>query len=299
MDGDTRRFACTACGKCCDRAPEVELSEAAALADIFVFRLLFRLYRLPSSLRDYVDEKTPSPATGEQFYQRKRLLAACAARKSRSKLARSGKLVEHDDYLIVSALALDSGTGACSALTDSRCGIYERRPFACRTAPFHYSRVEASLGGYLDAFVGTPGYDCDSGDSAPVVIEHGLIADNIRRERDEALALVRRDAPWHRAIVQRMKAPLWNDAGLPALREVEANAPLGATGTSMRIAWRIAVEAGLMWEDECAAAVAAQLRTIERELAGGSCAPAHRQTLEEMRAEYRLSLQPAAATCGT
>ena len=295
MDDVTRRFACTACGKCCDRAPEVELSEAAPLADMFVFRLLFRLYRLPSSLRDYVDEKMPPRAAGEQFYQRKRLLAACAARKSKSKLSRSGKAVEHDDYLIVSALALDSGTGSCAALANGRCSIYERRPFACRTAPFHYSRIEASLGGYLDAFVGTPGYACDSGDSAPVVIDHGLLADSgIRSERDQALALVRRDAPWHRAIVHRMKTARWNDAGLPSLRDVEANAPLGATGTSMRIAWRIAVEAGLMGEDECAAAIAAQLRALERELARGNCAPAHRQTLEEMSAEYRLSLQPAA-----
>ena len=42
-----RRFACTQCGQCCNRPPEVELGEAAALADVFVLRLLMRIYSLP------------------------------------------------------------------------------------------------------------------------------------------------------------------------------------------------------------------------------------------------------------
>ena len=46
MTAPSRHFACTQCGKCCDRAPEVELGEAAALADVFVWQLLFRLYSL-------------------------------------------------------------------------------------------------------------------------------------------------------------------------------------------------------------------------------------------------------------
>ena len=52
MEPTTRRFSCTQCGKCCNRSPEVQLSEAAALADVFAFSLMFRLYSLPQQLSD-------------------------------------------------------------------------------------------------------------------------------------------------------------------------------------------------------------------------------------------------------
>ena len=114
---EVQRFACTACGKCCNRAPEVELSEAAALADDFVFRLMFRLYRAPRSAGDYAD------GSSEQFYQEKRLLNAFAARKSSLKVRCEGRAVEYTQYLAISALALDCSNGACSALDGGRCGI--------------------------------------------------------------------------------------------------------------------------------------------------------------------------------
>ena len=78
MVANYRRFACTQCGKCCNRSPEVELSEAAALADVFVFRLMFRLYFLPRRLGDYLRTAGGPAATAEVFYQRKRLLGAYA-----------------------------------------------------------------------------------------------------------------------------------------------------------------------------------------------------------------------------
>ena len=46
-----RHFACTACGKCCTRGPEMELSEATRLADVFITRLMFKLHRLPLDAR--------------------------------------------------------------------------------------------------------------------------------------------------------------------------------------------------------------------------------------------------------
>src|ERR1043165_8839296 len=111
------RFACTGCGACCNRSPEVALSEAAALAGGFVFRLMFRLYQLPSA------------GSGEEYYQSKRLLAAFAARKYPARR----KSPEATNYLIVSALTLDTGGGACAALGNGRCTVYDRRPLACRT----------------------------------------------------------------------------------------------------------------------------------------------------------------------
>lgn len=282
---EVRRFACTACGKCCNRSPEVELSEAAALADIFVFRLMFRLYWLPRSLADVATDERPASAI---FYEKKRLLSAFAARKVPVKLRRDGKAVDYTKYLTLSALSLDTGAGACAALRDKRCGIYDRRPLSCRTVPLHYSRPEALAASDLDAFVSTPGYECDTGEGAEAMIEGGRIVDQATlRPRAEALSIAERDRPWHEAIVRRMHA---GTAALPTLDEVEANAQFGAMTTSMRIAWQIAAESGFIAPEDCDALIVAQLKLIDRELGGSAYAGDARSTLAEMQAEYRHEL---------
>lgn len=268
------RFACTQCGACCNRSPEVALSEAAALADVFVFRLMFRLYELPRT------------GSGEEYYESKRLLAAFAARKSSTKRRQAGRTVEYASYLTISALTLDAGAGACAALSDGRCGIYARRPLACRTVPFHYSRPEASAERELTAFVGTPGYGCDTSVAAPVVLAAGRIVDpEARRARSEALELAGRDRRWEDAILRRLKTGSGAYA-LPSLREIEADAPFGATTMSMRVAWQIAAEAGLIGAATCRTLIAAQAAVIDRELASARCISSARATLGEMRAEY-------------
>ena len=275
------RFACTQCGACCNRSPEVALSEAAALADAFVFRLMFRLYELP---RKWAPD--PAAPSGEEFYETKRLLAAFAARKYAAKTKLGGKTVETTRYVTISALTLGSGSGACAALRDGRCGIYDRRPLACRTVPFHYSRPEASAEKDLSAFVETPGYGCETGSGAPVVLDAGRIVDPQAREaRSDALDRARHDRSWEEAILRRLKGG-GGDQDLPSLREIEANAAYGATTISMGVAWRIAAEAGLMGPEECRRLIAAQQTVIERELAGTAYGSEARETLVEMRAEY-------------
>jgi len=284
MNGATRRFACTQCGKCCDRSPEVELCEAAALADVFVFRLMFRLHSLP---------KVPVYRRGESasaFYERKRLLSAHAARTYSKKYVGEGKLTEHINYLMISALAVDAGRGACSALSDNRCGIYERRPLGCRTVPFHYSRLESSAERDLTQFVGTSGYGCDVGETAPMVLDGGVIVDEqTNAARSKALALAKADQAWKEAIVRRMKSGSVHAPSLPTLHQVEANAQFGALTSSMRVGWEIAVEAGLMSETDGRALIGLQIKAIDRELLGTSDA-ADRQTLREMSVEYRQAL---------
>jgi Fe-S-cluster containining protein len=281
MPAPVFRFACTQCGKCCNRSPEVELGEAAPLADVFVFRLLFRLHRLPRGLADY-RARHPEDAA-EVFFEKKRLLDRYAVRKRALRHA--------SEYLIVSALTLDTGAGTCSALADGRCSIYGRRPFACRTVPLHYTGVEAAAARDLAAFVTTPGYACDTGGDAAVVIEGGRIVEPATRQaRADAFVAAERDGPWKQAIVGRMKPGAAGDLPLPTLAQVEARAAQGAVSTSMRAAWRVAVDAGLLAAEDCRALVAAQLATIERELALGRGPAAERQTLAEMRAEYRHSL---------
>jgi Fe-S-cluster containining protein len=292
VEASVQRFACTACGKCCNRSPEIELSEAAALADVFVFRLMFRFYALPRTLHDYLRDRPAEANASDAFYQKKRLLTANAALKRPLKIRRDGKPVEYVQYLTISALSLDTTLGACRALEGTSCGIYERRPYACRTVPFHYSRVEASAESDLKAFVATEGYRCDTGEDAPVVIQSGRIVDeSVRQTRAEALALSEGDGVWRDAIVRRMKAARPDDF-VPSLQDIEASAGIGAATTSMRAAWQIAADAGLVSPAECNSLLAAQLALIDRELATGRCAAETRETLVEMRAEYSRELSP-------
>ena len=294
------RFACTSCGACCNRAPEVALSEAAALSDVFVFRLMFRLYDLPRTLAGYLASRASAAGEGEgeggggsegegegeEYYQSKRLLAAFAARKYSAKTRHGGKIVEYTRYVVVSALALDAGAGACTALSNGRCAIYERRPLACRTVPFHYSRPEASAERDLRTFVGTPGYGCDTGAGAPVVLEAGRIVDaGARRARGDALERAGDDRRWAEAILRRLNSSSTSYA-LPSLREIEADAPFGATTISMHAAWRIAADAGLIGAEACATLIAAQAAVIDRALASARWTSGARETLGEMRAEY-------------
>lgn len=284
------RFACTQCGQCCNRPPEVELSEAASLADVFVFRLMFLLYRLPREVGEFRRRRPEAPNAAELFFERKRMLAGYAARKRPVRTRRDGRIFDENEYLIVSALALDTRPGACGALRNGRCAIYPRRPFACRTVPLHYTGVEAAAASDLAEFAATPGYACATGDPAPIVIEGGRIVDPaMRTVRTEALAAAERDGRWKQAIVKRLKAAD-GELPLPTLLQIEANAPYGATTTSMRAAWQVAVNTGLMAADERQALVSAQLAVIERELALGHGSADARQTLAEMRTEYRDSL---------
>jgi Fe-S-cluster containining protein len=286
VESCVQRFACTACGKCCNRSPEVELSEAAALADVFVFRLMFRFYALPRTLGDYLRDRPAEANASEAFYQKKRLLTANAALKRPLKVRRDGKAVEYVQYLTISALTLDTTPGACSALEGPSCAIYERRPYACRTVPFHYSRVEALAESDLKAFVATEGYRCDTAENAPIVIQSGWIIDeSVKQARAAALALGERDGVWRDAIVRRMKAAQPDDF-VPSLKDIEASAAVGAATTSMRVAWQIAADAGLISSEECSSLIAAQLALIDHELAGSPCAQDARQTLLDMRADY-------------
>jgi Fe-S-cluster containining protein len=273
------RFACTQCGACCNRSPEVLLSEAPPLADIFVFRLMFRLYALPRTFAH-----SAAGGSAEAFYESKRLLAAFAARNAPAKKEHGTKSAGRMTYLTISALPLDTRPGACSALERGRCGIYERRPLACRTVPFHYSRAEAAAETDLATFVARAGYACDTGAEAPVVLAEGRIVDpGTRAARREALEVSTRDRRWQDAIVRRLRT---GGDGLPSLAEIEANAAFGMTTVSMAAAWRVAAEAGVIGAGECGTLIGAQAGLIKRALAAGDCAADTRRTLIEMGGEY-------------
>lgn len=285
--GTVRRFSCTQCGRCCDRAPEVELSEASALSDVFVFRLLFRLHWFPQQPRDARADGGLAGDTTAAFYEKKRLLAAFCARKQPIRLWRDGQRVHYMRYLSISALAVDLGSGACPALQDERCGIHQRRPQTCRSVPLHYSRGMASAVADFDAFVGTPGYRCDTSDEAGLILAGGEVVDlQIASARADALDLSRRDLAWREAISRQMSPGSRFASWLPTIDAVEENAARGALTTSMLVAWRIAVAQGFVGAEECRDLAERQLGAIGRSLADQEVAPEIRETLAGMKREY-------------
>ena len=282
-----RRFACTQCGQCCNRAPELELGEAVALADVFVLRLLMRIYSLPRSLNDYASALPPGQASAE-FYQSKRLLGAYAAASWNARVQRHGKVVDYVQYLSLSVLPLDLDGPSCPALTDNKCSIYERRPLSCRSVPLHYSRPEAAAVRDLDAFVVSPGYRCEVSADAPLVIAEGRIVDPATAAAWLAASdQAQRDRNWKVALVKAMKA---GQHGLPTPRMVEQQAANGALSGSMFGAWSVAVGAGLIAASDLQHLLQSQCGLIERTIQRGA-APDASATLAEMQREYRAALQ--------
>lgn len=285
MTGLERRFACTQCGKCCNRAPELELGEAAALADVFVLRLMLRIYSLPRSLADYASELPRAQASAD-YYESKRLLGHFAAASWLAKVRRDGQVVDYVQYLSLSVLPLDLGTGACPALDGASCGIYARRPLSCRTVPLHYSRPTAAAARDLDAFVASPGYRCATGTDAPLIIADGAITDMpTLAARADAQAQAEADRSWKAALVKAMKAL---QHGLPSPREVEAQAAHGALTASMLGAWRVAEGAALLEAAE--PLLSMQCLLIEQELRRQNLAPSTIRILTEMLQQYRAAL---------
>ena len=279
-----RYFACTQCGQCCNRAPELELGETAALADVFVLRLLMQIYSLPRSVSDYLTPDQPRDRASAEFYQTKRLLSAFAATSWPAKVRRDGRTIEYTQYLSLSVLPLDLGRGACSALDETRCSIYARRPLSCRTVPLHYSRADAYAVRDLDAFVASPGYACATGNDAPLVIaENSIIDPAMLDARAEAAVRAQADRPWKAALVKAMKA---GEHDLPNLRMVEAKAANGALSAPMLAAWQVAAAAGLLTGETCRGLIETQWVKITRTLEQSGLPLDAGQTLLEMQRGY-------------
>ncbi|MEO7277141.1 MAG: YkgJ family cysteine cluster protein [Sphingomicrobium sp.] len=285
MADQSRRFACTLCGKCCNRAPEVELSEAAGLVDHFVFRLMFRVYDQP--------DFPPTGSANETavFFERKRQLKAFSARFWPIKSQERRKA--RTRYLVLSALALDGGTGACPALDENRCSIWSDRPLTCRSVPLHYSTPDSALVSRFDAFVTTPGFACDTSDGAPVLIADGAVADAaISSARREAIEQTTIEARWKQAIVAQMRPDQPFSDSLPTRSQVEQHAASHAITVPMAAAWQIAASVGLVDKGAVRDLVGRQLRCIDRELATQRWARSERETLVEMRADYAGGVGP-------
>lgn len=286
VDAPERHFACTRCGACCNRAPELELGESAAFAETFVLRLMMRIYSLPRALSDFVSGLPREEASAE-FYGTKRLLGQFAATSWPAKVKRDGRAVDYVQYLSLSVLPLDLGAGSCAALEGDTCSIYARRPLSCRSVPLHYSRPAAAAARDLDAFTATPGYRCDTGPQAPLVIAGGSITDApTLAAHADAHDQAEAERRWKSALVKAMKT---GEHGLPSPREVEAQAASGALTASMLGAWRVGGNNGAIARAQLL--LEAQCELIEQTMQRVELDRDTAATLMAMLREYRKAAQ--------
>jgi len=269
MPSQARHFACTSCGRCCNRGPEIELSEATALADRFVTSITFKAHSLPTSNRTewagewwrHLGSRIPlRPALDEA----QRHLGQFASKKLLDKRR------DRHVFLEISAIVEDDGMGRCPALIDGLCSIYETRPLSCRTVPLHYSRAPSTLQAYLDGFVATAGYRCDTSASAPAVLDGNRVLDEqLLRHRRQAVELAKADRRWKDRLVGLMeRADMAAAAGLPSLEAVLSNSDNGyATILPMIVAWRVARNEGLLSDAELEQVCRKQAKLIRARLA--------------------------------
>jgi len=268
---DERRFACTACGRCCDKGPEMELGEASALAGAFLLSLLFKVHSLPLDDRSdrakrwWSAQGSRIPVRPALEEQRKHLGLFASRRQA-------DRRRDRQIALTISATVDDDGRSSCPALRDDRCGIYDSRPLTCRTVPLHYSRPPSTLARYLDHFAGTEGYRCDTGADAPLILAgHRIVDDGIRAHRDEAVRLARADRAWKDRLLALMDDDrLAAAAGLPSYEDVLRDSDHGyASQVPMVVAWRVAEREGMMSAEALGAACRGQAALIRAEVAVG------------------------------
>lgn len=273
----------------------MELGEATRLADSFVTSLLFRVHSLPTSERSawagqwWRDRQSRIPLR-PALDEAQRHLGAFTSKR------RVDKARDRQIFLEISAIVGDGGVGRCPALRANLCGIYDRRPLSCRTVPMHYSRAPSTLQAYLDRFTATPGYACDTGASAPVILDGNKVIDpQIRDHRDQAIVLAKDDRRWKQALVELMEDEARaNAAGLPSHDAVLSASDNGyATTLPMIVAWRVARRADLLTAERFREICEQQARLI-----GTRIAQASSKELLDLLALYESEMDAAAELPG-
>ena len=247
----------------------MELGEATRLADTFIASLLFRVHSLPVSERSswagiwWRDRQSRIPLR-PALDEAQRHLGHFTSRR------RVDKRRDRQILLEISAIVHDGGAGRCPALHDNLCSVYDRRPLSCRTVPIHYSRAPSMLQAYLDQFTATPGYECDTGPSAPVIVDGNKVVDpDLSHHRDQAVALAKADRRWKQALVELMEDEgRAAAAGLPSHDAVLSASDNGyATVLPMIVAWRVARKVGLLSAEQFSRICALQADLIRTQIA--------------------------------
>lgn len=271
-----RHFACTMCGKCCNRSPEVELAETLDLSSDFVFWLCFSVSELPLSIKDWQREfgkRVPTQRDLAIFNARRRSLEQRSAIRftSRSDVRHENKRVRK--YIRISALAFDLEPGRCDKLINRECSLYNRRPHTCKTVPMSYHLPELELEHELDKFTGMEGFECDTSTSAEAVLQDSRIVSNrFALDRAAAQAKALKDESWHNEIAKRIAQRSDQTGELPSLDEIKESSPWKVLLVPIDVAWQVGREIGIIDEICYRHALESQtslIETISKRSVGG------------------------------
>ncbi|CAA7619366.1 conserved hypothetical protein [Magnetospirillum sp. LM-5] len=165
------RFSCTACGKCCFGWVPLTIPEALAHAVRFPLAVVWSPLRATPG-------REPGAGVG--------LLIPVGP----------GRLLP----VRVAPTAYIPPSFRCPELqSDGLCGIHHTKPIRCRTMPLVGWREPDNQ---ADLLTPRPGWECDAGEKAPVVLQDDMIVDDTdwRAEHDALLA----DQPAIRAFAARV-----------------------------------------------------------------------------------------------
>ncbi len=243
-----RHFSCTMCGKCCNRSPEVELTETINLSGDFVFWLCFSMSELPLSIKDWIQSRGRLDADQRDlaaFIAKRRLLDAQSSIQFTGRSSSGTEAERVRKYVRISALTLDLESGRCSKLVNKQCGIYDRRPHTCRTVPVHYQLSDLELEPAFDKFTSLEAFECDTSQHSPMILKNGRLAiEEFARERVAGQTAFYEDGAWREAIAQRILRGEDKTRMLPSLQEIKGSSCLKVLLVPIHLAWQIGVDIG-------------------------------------------------------
>ncbi len=185
-----RRFACTACGKCCFGLLPLTIDDALAHADKFPLVVIW------TPVRQAARAFRVTAAQGITIQLGKRRLAAVQ----------------------IAPTAYIPPNFPCPELTgEGLCGIHDAKPQRCRTMPYSAYRDEKDQD---ELMIPRPGWECDISDEAPLVYRDKTIIDrrDFEAERDQLVgdaAILKPYAEWLLDSVPSLRTELHKVAGKP------------------------------------------------------------------------------------
>ena len=272
-----RNFACTMCGKCCNRSPEVELTETLDLSGDFVFWLCFSLSELPLSIKEWTRTQRRHGADQRDlaaFIAKRRLLDKQSPIQF---TGRSGSWADAErvrKYVRISALTVDLEFGRCSKLVNKQCSIYDRRPHTCRTVPFHYQVSDLELEPAFENFVGVEAFECDTSEHAPKILENGRLAsERFAFERTVGRAAFGKEETWRNEIAQRVLRGTDPTGKLPSLQDIKGSSCLNVLLVPICLAWQVGRDIGVLDEKLYRRSIERQVSLIEALLSRDAGSP--------------------------
>lgn len=151
---DTIHFACTQCGKCCDKSPLANFYDLFNLADEFVFQTAHH------GLLSYNKKREAEELT--QFYRM---------------IGHTLVLPELDAVLFyyINFMAVEYPQETCSKLKDNLCTIYSKRPSSCKLSPINDGFDDTQQWKTINIFkdkVENKDWKCDFSENAPILYKN-------------------------------------------------------------------------------------------------------------------------------